>query len=246
MDLRPYEISERDHRILNPFSPDRLRLLGEVSRVGPGTRILDLACGKGELLCRWAEWFGSAGVGVDISPVFLADARARAAELRVAERVTFEEGDAGAYRAEPGAFDIAACIGATWIGGGLMGTSELLQRSLAPGGHILIGEPFWRGDPPPAAVEALGLSPDDLTSLSGTVDRLEQSGLELIEMVLADETCWDRYEAPKWRAVDDWLAANATDPYAATMRTFLAESRRAYLTWGRDLLGWGVFVTRPS
>lgn len=65
--LRHHEIAEADHRILNPFTEEKLRLLGEVSRIGPGTRILDLACGKGEMLCRWAADFGSAGHGVDLS-----------------------------------------------------------------------------------------------------------------------------------------------------------------------------------
>ena len=37
------------------------RLLREIARVGPATRHLDLACGKAEMLCRWAEWFGGSG-----------------------------------------------------------------------------------------------------------------------------------------------------------------------------------------
>jgi hypothetical protein len=42
----------------------------------------------------------------------------------------------------------AACVGATWIGGGVAGTIELLARSLRSGGIILIGEPYWRKLPP--------------------------------------------------------------------------------------------------
>ena len=53
MSLRHHEIAEADHRILNPFTDDKLRLLGEVAGVGPGTRVLDLACGKGEMLGRY-------------------------------------------------------------------------------------------------------------------------------------------------------------------------------------------------
>lgn len=43
--------------------------------------------------------------------------------------------------------DLAACIGATWIGNGVAGTAELLARSLGPGGMMLIGEPYWRVTP---------------------------------------------------------------------------------------------------
>ena len=52
--LRFHEISEAGHRILNPFTDDKLMLLGSVCRPRPGQRILDLCCGKGELLARWA------------------------------------------------------------------------------------------------------------------------------------------------------------------------------------------------
>jgi hypothetical protein len=33
-------------------------------------------------------------------------------------------------------------------GKGVAGTVELLRRSLAPGGIMLIGEPYWRKEPP--------------------------------------------------------------------------------------------------
>jgi hypothetical protein len=55
--LRQHEIAEAGHRILNPFTEEKLMLLGEVCRAGSGTRILDLCCGKGEL--QWwtvHEW----------------------------------------------------------------------------------------------------------------------------------------------------------------------------------------------
>jgi SAM-dependent methyltransferase len=89
MSLRLHEIAEANHRILNPFTEEKLMLLGEVCRLQVGQRQLDLACGKGEMLTRWAERYGTSGVGVDLSEVFLTAARARAAELGVSDRVTF-------------------------------------------------------------------------------------------------------------------------------------------------------------
>jgi SAM-dependent methyltransferase len=245
MSLRHHEIAEANHRILDPFTDDKLRLLGEVARVGRDTRVLDLACGKGELLCRWAEWFGSGGLGVDLSPVFLGAAVARAAELGVGDRLTFLQGDAGTYEPELGAFDIAACIGATWIGGGLAGTVDLLRPAIPPGGMILVGEPYWIEPPPDEALEAYGFARDDYASLDGTLDRFEAADLELVEMVLADGDSWDRYEASQWRTITAWLAANPGEPDRDAMREFLETNRRAYLRWGRRYLGWGVFVTQP-
>jgi SAM-dependent methyltransferase len=245
MSLRHHEIAEANHRILDPFTDAKLRLLGEVCSVGQGTRVLDLACGKGELLCRWAEWFGSGGVGVDLSPVFLAAAGARAAELGVDARVSFVHGDAGAYEPEARAYDIAACVGATWIGGGLAGTMDLLRPAIGERGLLVVGEPYYLEQPPAEAFAAWGFGPDDYASLAGTAQRLAAAGLELREMVLADGDSWDRYEAAHWGTIADWLAANPDDPDHAAMRDILDRDRDTYLRWGRRYLGWGVFVTRP-
>lgn len=111
----------------------------------------DLACGKGELLCRWAAEFGTGGVGVDLSEVFLAAARDRADELGVADRVRFEHGDAGAFAAEPGAYDIVSCIGATWIGGGLAGTLDRFTAAAGVPGPVAARPPGVR-----AALRGLG------------------------------------------------------------------------------------------
>ena len=45
MSLRYYEIAEKTHRILNSFTHEKLVPLGEICRLGPGIRQLDLAYG---------------------------------------------------------------------------------------------------------------------------------------------------------------------------------------------------------
>jgi SAM-dependent methyltransferase len=247
MSLRHHEIAEAGHRILNPITEDKLMLLGEICRLQEGQRQLDLACGKGEMLTRWAQRWGTGGVGVDVSAVFLDAARERAAELGVADRVRFERGDAGAYEAEAAGYDVVSCIGATWIGDGLAGTIELLRPAMRPGGLMLIGEPYWNEPAPEGAPETRGVGADDFASLIGTLDRFEAAGMDLVEMVLADGDSWDRYAAEQWFTISDWLRSVPADhPDAADMREFLDHSRRAHLEFYRRYLGWGVFVLRAA
>jgi cyclopropane fatty-acyl-phospholipid synthase-like methyltransferase len=246
MSLRFHEICEKSHRILNPFTEDKLMLLGEVCDLGAGMQQLDLACGKGELLCRWAERHGIQGTGVDISRVFLGEARERAEELGVANHVSLVHGNAGEYPRDDHAFDIVSCIGATWIGNGLTGTLRLMRRALRDNsGLLLVGEPYWIDPPPEQAVAALGETKDVFTSLGGTLDRLEQLDLELVEMVLANQDSWDRYEASQWRTASNWLRDNPDDPEAEAFREWVSRNRRSYLQYGRRYFGWGVFVLRP-
>lgn len=242
MSLRFHEIAEGGRRILNPFNEEKLLLLGRICGVDATTRHLDLASGKGELLCRWASRFGESGIGVDISAVFHAAAGARAEELGVADRVSFARGDAGAYSGEHGSFDVVSCIGATWIGGGLAGTVELMRPLLRDGGLLVIGEPYWTDPPPEAAHAALGLGPQEFVTLEGTLDRFTEAGVDLVEMVLANSDDWDRYAAAQWMNGRRWLHEHPDDPEAAEFRTWSDNARSSYCAYGRRYLGWGVFI----
>ncbi len=246
MSLRFHEIAESRHHILNPLAESKLRLLGEICRMTPGMRQLDLACGKGELLASWSVAYGLHGVGVDISKVFLDAARARADELAVSDRIRFVEADAGTYEDESDAYDIVSCLGATWIGGGLAGTLDLMRRPLRPGGLALVGECYWITPPPPQAYDSLQVPEGSFGSLADTEERFDAAGFELLEMVLANQDDWDRYVASQWWTLSDWLRANPSDPDHAAVRDFLTRARRSHLEYGRQYLGWGVFVLRQK
>lgn len=242
--FRYHEISESSHRILNPMSVEKLLLLGEICRVGKGTMLLDLACGKGEMLCLFAREFGASGVGVDIYAPYLEDARARAVEFGVERSVTFVEGDAGEPPNFDESFNLVSCLGATWIGGGLAGTLKLMRTLAGPGSWLVVGEPYWADPPSPQLERKYGTGDEGCTDLSGTLDRFEVAGVDLVEMVLSDPEDWDRYASSQWLNVSDWLAANPDDPAAAEIREERDVSRREYLANERRCLGWGVFVLR--
>ena len=240
---RSFVIRESGHRIHNPFTEEKLAVLGQALRLSPGTGMLDLACGSGEMLCTWARDHRLTGTGVDVSSAFISAARARAAELDVADRVTFIHGDAAGYIAgQP--VGVASCIGATWIGGGVPGTVDLLRRSLSPGGIMLIGEPYWRRDPPDqATVEGCdGTGREQWLPLPELIESFGLLGCDVVEMVLADQDSWDRYAAAQWLSIRRWLDANPHDELAAEMRAKLTASRARHVRYRREYLGWGVFA----
>ncbi|ABB23663.1 SAM-dependent methyltransferase [Pelodictyon luteolum] len=244
MDIpRIFSITENAHRIHDPFTPEKLAALGAALKMEPGTRILDLGCGSGEMLCTWAREYGIFGTGIDMSQLFFAQAGRRAEELAVDGRVKFIHDDASGYVAAE-KVDVAACLGATWIGGGVAGTIELLARSLRTGGIILIGEPYWLHVPSTEDVARscrAGSIADFLTlpELLASFGRLEY---DVVEMVLADQDSWDRYEAAKWLTMRRWLEANPDDELSNDVRAELTSEPVRYATYTREYLGWGVFA----
>lgn len=178
-----------------------------------------------------------------MSQLFTAQAKQRAEELGVSERVHFIHNDAAGYVTDEKC-DVAACVGATWIAGGFAGSVELLAKSLKPGGMILIGEPWWRKIPATEEIaQACGVSSKaDFLTLPGLVASFDELGYDVVEMVLADQEGWDRYEAAKWLTMRRWLEANAEDDFADEVRAELTIAPKRHVTYAREYFGWGVFA----
>jgi len=109
---------------------------------------------------------------------------------------------------------------------------------------MLIGEPYWRREPPDqATVEGChAIGSDDFLPLPELIERFGHLGCDVVEMVLASQDSWDRYAAAQWLNIRRWLDANPDDELTGQLRAELATSPARYARYRREYLGWGVFA----
>ena len=72
-----------------PTPPDVVARMLSLAQPGPSDVVYDLGCGDGRIVIAAARMFGARGVGVDIDPARIEDARRNAKQAGVEDLVTF-------------------------------------------------------------------------------------------------------------------------------------------------------------
>jgi SAM-dependent methyltransferase len=240
-----YDVTHGEKTFCNPISEEGVRALERVLDLGPGVRVLDVACGHAEMLIGLAERHGIAGIGVDASPHAFARAERRVAERVPDADLTLIHGRGEEYElgaTEP--FDVAMCIGASWIWHGFEGTLRALAGFVRPGGLVVSGEPYWMCDPTPAHCEAIGVAAEDFHDLHGCFEVAMRLGLRPVWARRSTGAEWDRYELDQLAAFDRFERANPDHPDLSELRQRHLDDRATYLRWGHREIGFAFWVFR--
>jgi SAM-dependent methyltransferase len=117
---------------------------GVTSKLEAGGSVADVGCGHGASVVVMAENFPQASVhGFDFHAPSIDTARERAAEAGVNERTSFEVADAKSYE---GSFDLICFFDCLHDMGDPVGIASYAREQLAPGGTVLLVEPFALDD----------------------------------------------------------------------------------------------------
>lgn len=248
MDLWKYfDITHREHVYCNPMSVEKFEELIALLHLKPGAKVLEIAMGKGEFIIRLAERYKIEGTGIDLSAYHVSDAEKKCKERVPDAHLTFLVMDGANYKPDkPESFDLVACIGASWIYGGHKETLKALKEMAAPKSWIVVGEPYWRQEPAAEFLEATGEKRNSFGMHYENVEAGKELGLELVYTLVSSLDDWDRYEGLQWYAASEWADNHSDDPDAGEVMQRVRENRAHYLRWGRDTIGWSIYVFKKD
>ncbi|MEW5986967.1 MAG: class I SAM-dependent methyltransferase [Chloroflexota bacterium] len=236
------DIAERYMEVVNPTSPEKLLAAGQAAGLRPGQQVVDYGCGYGEMLALWAEHFGIGGLGLDLRPNACQRARQKMSERGLAGRIEIVCANGRDYPVRLGHYDVATCIGATFIWPDLPAALRALKEKIKPTGRLVIGEAYWRrSQAPPEYVRG----ESTILTEYEVLQTIRQGGFELNWVRHAGREEWDRYESGNWEGLLGWLAENPDHPERQDVLTHLRETQDEYTRYGREYFGWALYVLRP-
>jgi SAM-dependent methyltransferase len=240
LDLK--NISEQFMELANPISPEKIIKVGRILGLKPGNKVIDFGCGYGEELLLWAEKFGISGEGVDIRPYACQRALNKVAAHGLSDRIEICCGDAANYIYPAHTFDLAACIGATFIWGDFAAAVHAMNNAILPTGKLAIGEAYWLTEDVPADYRQ---QQGEVRTENELLQIARQEGFDFEYVIRASHDDWDNYESGNWYGLLHWIEENPDHPERQQVIDHLHESQDEYTRYARQYFGWAIYILNP-
>jgi cyclopropane fatty-acyl-phospholipid synthase-like methyltransferase len=238
-------IAHATHRILGPLATDTVeRALTRAAYLDQGAAglVLDVGCGKGELLLRAHRHLGGAALGIEPNPAFAAAALERAREWGLSAHVTIEECRWQDLPAPPAGVSLAICTGSVHAFGSIGDALQALHSVVAPGGLALLAPGYWKREPAAEYLAGLGSTRDEQDDWDGTLARAEGAGWRVRHAHASTRGEWEDYERAYAANVNAWCTAHPDDPDAPAFAERIASWSALVERHGLDTLGYALLL----
>jgi ubiquinone/menaquinone biosynthesis C-methylase UbiE len=240
--MRFSAIAHATHRFCNPLSETQITTVLDRLDLISNQRVIDIGCGKAELLVRLVDKYGCFGTGIDINDEFLREAAKRVETSRYPTRIVLLKGTAKEMIEAKPQYDVSVCVGSSQCFGLYRDALNALAAITRPEGLILIGEGYWRRLPDQVYLNFLGATEDELLTHLGNIEAGREAGLMPLHSCVTDENEWDAYEKSYHANVLRYFDSHPVDPDRSAMLERIASWNRHYHLYGRETLGFGLYL----
>lgn len=227
----------------NPISFAKIGRLLKILNLSKDCKVLDVGCGQGELLRQVVRLYNCSAVGVDINEEEINAAKKASKSLHIDWHCqSIREMDLSSQ-----GFSVGFCIGSTHAFGeenGYKKTLAAFQELITQEGLVIIGEGYWKKEPDPEYLKETGIKSASLKKHFENVELAEEMGFTPLYITRSSESEWDHFESCFWLKAEEKLRNDPHNPDLQKKTNHWRKWRRAYLRWGKDTMGFGLYVFR--
>ena len=133
--------------VLSPIDKETWQVLGDTCGIGPWSRVIELASGKGALAMYLTTRFGCSVDCYDTNQEFIDYSTNRANKLGLSSKIKFTCSDVNKLLVEDRAYDLGVCLGALYIF--REAGWKALTTAVKPEGYIAVSDMLCKKTPPP-------------------------------------------------------------------------------------------------
>lgn len=231
---------------LHPGGDELTLRLAELAGIRDGSRVLDVASGRGRTAQLLASRLGTEVVGVELGMQSVEAAQASALAAGLGSRVRFVEGDASMLPLEDSSFDVALCECSLCLFPDKRAAVAEMARVVRPGGVVAIADVTADAASLPSALQgamARVACVADALPLEGYEEEIRRAGLEILARERHDQALGRMVEraAARLRVARMLPRAAAMSAEVAAALELLAHATRAI---ERERLGYVLLVAR--
>lgn len=246
----PYHFTTIAHAgmdILGPLSFSSVdAILDRLPRRDGGLGVLDVGCGRGEILIRTLVRTRGRGIGVEPNPAFAADARERMLARLGPDRVRIVEDPFDTSRLDRGSFDLGICTGALHAFGDWKTALDGMSHLVTANGLALMAPGYWKQRPHADYLAAIECEEGEQDLLPDTISAAEATGWQVVACHESTVEEWDAYEHTYAANMRAWCDAHPDDPEATGFRKRIDDWAAAYAKWGRDTMGYALLLMQRT
>jgi ubiquinone/menaquinone biosynthesis C-methylase UbiE len=238
-------IAHNNHAFYSPVNPTKIDNVIELLSLTSSDKVIDIGAGKGEILLRIIEKYSSNGFAIEQCSEFAEQLKVNAKNRGILNKIEVNKQDANlAIKTLKQEFNVGICIGSSHALGGYHKTIESITKIVVKGGYIVLGELYWKKKPHEEYLDFFGGEEKDILSHSENIFKAQEFGLIPLWSSVSNEDDWDSYEWLYSKSIEDFCYNNPEDPDCPQMLERIRSWREMYLKFGRETLGFGIYLFR--
>lgn len=236
------EISTRHLQLNTPAAPEKIWSIGHYLDLDKSKKVIDFGCGYGRVLELWGKDFGVSGVGIDIHDYMCRQASERITEAGLVGKIDVVCANPSEYKFQSQAYDVASCLGATFIWGGLHKALTLMRSAVRPDGKLVVGEPYYTQEKVP---QELVKFEGDLHTEFQILRIAREADFDVEFVVRASRDDIDRLVSASWFGLLRWMDDNPDHTEQDYVRDYLHKNQDMYFRYQRAYEGWALYILNP-